>query len=223
MNEILTKEEIKNLAHVLGYEMDVYFEAYLADFNDLYELNSDELTNEELAFKLKDSFITALNKVKEEMQLKEDLSNLSTHELILLVIEITKKLCVNYLLNKHEGVIDRLTAEKMVTYGYTHGSCNSLLFTLATLFKECQPKIIRTKGQCHQFVMIGENCYDIMGCSTLEEMKNFVLSESKDKKEYSVEDVELQAFRHKAIDFMLTQYISEVFYLGNRKEDNIIL
>ena len=152
--------------------------------------------------------------MKEQFGLGDDLSNLPPEEKILTIIAITKQLNINYLLKKYEGKIDEGTAKRLVEYGYTHGSCGSLGCTLCSLFESCQLKMVKAEGYAHQCVMFDGKLYDIMGCSTVEEMKDFVIREGGTQSdECVIEDFAPQSNSHKAVDYMIAKYIGEVFSL----------
>ena len=204
MMTILKDEELEKIYKDLGFVNLHRFKAFLGSFNNLDDYNEDEWINEEFYKFASKEFNKRLDK------LNIDLANKSVEEQILFVIEITKQISKEYLLNKFKGRIDSEMAEKLVEYGYTHGSCNSLVYTLATLFK-VETKLFKVESYGHQCIMLNGKCFDINGCSTVEEMKAFVSaegSESVDKCEFI--DFEPQKNAHKALDYFITRYFKDV-------------
>lgn len=219
MKEQYTDKELEPLVQKLGFLNLHRFKAFLGNFNDLSDLNSDELNNEEFTEKNEQFFIEKLLEIKKKLKIDENFSQRSLEEKILLIINITKHLSVEYLLKKFDGKLDAETAEKLVIYGYTHGSCNSLVCTLCLLIEECKPMMFKADTYGHQVVYLNEKFYDINGCSSKEEMMDFVLREvDSTSKECEINQSEVWLNKHKVFDYVVTKYIGEITTLN---ADNI--
>lgn len=220
MKEVYSKEEIDVLTEYLNFKNQLSFRGFLANFNDFFELNEDELSNEEFNSIYQEFYTEKLKVVKERLGIGDDLSNLTTEEKALIIISVTKEMGKDYLLSLYKDKIDEDIAEKMVEYGYTHGSCYSLAYTLCILFKdECQIKIFKAGSYAHQCVLINGKYYDIRGCSTEEEMKEFVAKEGGASVEDCViRDVRVIESKHKLLDYIITKNIDKVICLEDEKE-----
>lgn len=220
MKEVYSKEEIAVLAEYLNFKSPMNFRSFLAFFNDFPELNSDELSNEEFSSMYQEFYTEKMKEVKDRLGIEDDLSNLSTEEKALIIISVTKEMGKDYILSLYKDKIDEDIAEKMVEYGYTHGSCYSLAYTLCALFKdECQIKIFTAGSYAHQCVLINGKYFDIRGCSTEEEMKEFVAKEGGVSVEDCViEDCRVIESKHKLLDYIITKNIDKVICLEDEKE-----
>ncbi len=220
MKEIYTDKELETIFPKLDFASLHKFKAFLANYNNLEAINTDELDEDKLVLNLERFFLGKLSTIKERLKLDINFSNKTIEEKILMVIEITKEMNIDYLLTQFKGKIDRETAEKLVLYGYTHGSCNSLGYTLCSLFEECELKIFSVGGGYgHQCVIVDGKCYDITGCSTIQEMKEFVAKEAnKTVEQCTIKDIEPLKIKHKAMDRGITKYLGDIITL---KADNI--
>ena len=188
MKEIYSKEQIEQLAEKLNYVNNdrksfKYVDFYNFLANIYYDLFDDALAKTGREYD-QEEYIKAFPEFLEEIKenTKDEIEyafsgNKSTSEKILTVIELVKKVNKAYLLEKFKGQIDEQTAERLVEYGYTHGSCMTLQCTLKTLFPECITKTVKNKNFAHLIVELDGVYYDITGASTEKEMLEFAAKE----------------------------------------------
>lgn len=214
MLQIFNDEQLENIYKDLGFINLRRFKVFLANFNDLSELNENELNNQDFYEEMKKDFFKRMDKFKVE------LTNKSSEEIILIIIDITKQLYKEFLLEKLKS-LDETTAEQLVLYGYTHGSCGSLALTLTKLFKEAEHKLFKVENYAHQCVVVNGKCYDIRGCSTIEEMQSFVALEGKCKpKQCEIKGYSKLWRSHKALDYFITRYFQDELKLN--KDDDLL-
>ena len=174
MKEIYSKEEIKKLYDKLDYKGN------FGDVSDDLFYEALKITGKEYDQKEYIEFFPEFLK-EVEKSTKEGVESIfsgekTTKEKILIVIDLVKKLNKEYLLKKFEGKLDEQVAERIVEYGYTHGGCVSLQYTLKLLFPECNPKFFQC-NYAHKCVELNGMYYDITGASTEKEMMDFVIKE----------------------------------------------
>ena len=221
MKKLLSREEVESC--LLKFDIQRREKlGFLVNFGWLEHMNPDELYDKEVVKKYKKFFLKKLKDIKTKLNIKEDWTDLTLEEKILNVIAITKALNVDLLIERLGDKLTEPLAEQFVEYGYTHGSCNSLMYTICTLFPECESKLFKNKGYGHQCAMLDGKCYDITGCSTLQEMKDFVAKESKTPEaETTVENVSLSKGSFKTIDYVVCVLVGKVFHIG--KHNNLTI
>lgn len=208
MKKIYTKEQAELLAKHLGFPTLLRFESFLAGDYDLTDDRVDGLENNaEIVEAEKSFFDVKIGELKNEFAYN---GSAPTEEQILKVISMVKQLNIDYLLKKYQGKIDREIAENIVLYGYIHGNCNSLAYTLSSLFKDCKLQTVKGGTYGHQVVEFNGKVYDINGCSTIEEMKEFVAGLGRVSAEScTVESSQPIPTKHRLLDFAITKYIGE--------------
>ena len=80
MKEQYTDKELEPLVQKLGFLNLHRFKAFLGNFNDLSDLNSDELNNEEFTEKNEQFFIEKLLEIKKKLKTDENFSQRSLEE-----------------------------------------------------------------------------------------------------------------------------------------------
>lgn len=208
MIRVYTKEQAELLARHLGFPALLRFESFLAGDYDLTDDRSDGLEDNAAIVEADKSFFDSkIGELKNEVAYN---GSAPTEEQLLKVISMVKQLNVDYLLQKYEGKIDREIAENIVLYGYTHGNCNSLAYTLSSLFEGSKLLTVKGGNYGHQVVEYNGKVYDINGCSTIEEMKEYVASEGNVQAEScTVESSQPMPTKHRLLDFAVTKYIGE--------------
>lgn len=208
MKKVYTKEQIELVSKYLGFSTLLRFEGFLAGDYDLTDDRADGLEdNAAIVEADKTYFDSKIGELKNEVAYS---GSAPTEEQILKVISMVKQLNVDYLLEKYQGKIDREIAENIVLYGYTHGNCNSLAYTLSTLFEGCKLQIIKGGEYGHQVVEYNGKVYDINGCSTMEEIKEYVASEGNVPAEScTIEASQPFPTKHRLLDYAVTKYIGE--------------
>lgn len=207
MKRVYSKEQIEKIAKQLGFKSLISFEGYLANNYGLFSEREDEIEENDLFVEAEKEF---LDKKFEELKREFDFDESdSKEEQIMKVICMIKKLNVDYLLDKYQGEIDRKTALGLVDYGYTHGNCGSLAYTLCSIFEGCNLKMFKAGNYGHQCIEYDGKIFDITGCSSIEEMKEFVALEGNVPTEScEVEDIK-HFSSHKLLDFIITKYIKQ--------------
>jgi len=208
MIRVYSKEQIAEIAKKLGFLNTLRFEGFLAGDYDLFERRKDGIEdNAPLVDAEKEFFDSKIGELKNELAYN---MTAPTKEQILKVIEMVKQLNIDYLLQRYQGEIDRETAENLVLYGYTHGNCNSLAYTLCTLFDECESKFFKCGRYGHEVVEFNGEVYDISGCSSIDEMKQFVASEGRsDVSECTITDCQINLSKQKLFDYAIMRDIIE--------------
>lgn len=208
MKKIYTKEQAELLARHLGFPTLLRFESFLAGDYDLTDDRADGLEDNAAIVEADKSFFDSkIGELKNEVTYN---GSAPTEEQILKVISMVKQLNVDYLMNKYQGKIDREIAENIVLYGYTHGNCNSLAYTLSTLFEGCKLQTVKGGNYGHQVIEYNGKVYDINGCSTIEEMRAFVANEGNVPVEScTIESSLPMPTKHRLLDFAITKYIGE--------------
>ena len=211
MKEIYGKEEIILLSEYLGFKNEFKFKAFIYNFNDYWDITDEELSSDEIWFFYQEEVIKRFKEIQKNLGIGENFSDLSLEEKFLAVIEITKKVGSQYLSKYFKGKIDENIAEKLVEYGYLHGSCDSLSSTLCSLFEEGQVKRFKVASFGHQCVLLNGKYYDITGCSTEEEMKAFVAKEGNTSiNDCTIQEGLLLENRHKLIDRIVTRFVKTI-------------
>ena len=208
MIKVYTKEQAELLSKHLGFPTLLRFESFLAGDYGLTDDRADGLEdNAAIVEADKAYFDSKISELKNEVAYN---GSAPTEEQILKVISMVKQLNVDYLLEKYQGKIDREIAENIVLYGYTHGNCNSLAYTLSSLFEGCKLQTVNGGQYGHQVVEYNGKVYDINGCSTIEEMKEYVASEGNVPVETcTIESSQSMPTKHRLLDYAVTKYIGE--------------
>lgn len=207
MRPIYSKQEIEEIAKRLGFAYVGRFEGFIGNNYDLLDDREDGLEDPTLILEAdKEFYASKINELKNELAYN---TSAPTEQQILKVIAMVKQLNIDYLLNKYQGQIDEEVAERLVEYGYTHGNCISLANTLLSLFSECKLKFVKGGSYGHQVVEYNGKVYDINGCSTIDEMKEFVAQEGLTSA-YSCVIQDCQPLhKHGLIDIAVTKFIGE--------------
>ena len=212
MKDIYTEEEITQICEKVEFENVFRFKSFLANDYDLFETCAADVESNDEYIEC-DTGKQLVNEVKEiirKIELIEKCLGDLTEDKLLLIISVVKRINVAYLSKKYKDKIDIEAIERLVEYGYTHGSCNSLLYTLCELYDECEPVIFRAGNYSHQCVKFNGKYYDITGCSTEEEMKAFVAKEGKaTPEECTINPVKQNISRLKLLDSVLLKSIGD--------------
>jgi len=205
MKKIYSRDEVAEIAKKLGFKSFESFSGFLVTDFDMFETQGKGIEENSLYLKEEKEKV---QKKMEELKLKFGFNlSLPPEELILKVIEIVKEYNKEYLLNRFNGKIDEETAEKLVEYAYTHGNCGSLVNTIFGIVPKCSVKMFRGGRYGHRCLQYNGNIYDITGCSTVEEMKQFVTTEGNVPYETAtVEDIQ-NAGQQRLIDYIVTENI----------------
>ena len=207
MKPLYTKQEIEAIAQRLGFAHVGRFEGFIGNNYDLLDDREDGLEDPALILEAdKEFYASKINELKNELAYN---ASIPIEEQILKVIAMVKQLNIDYLLNKFQGQIDEEVAERLVEYGYTHGNCISLANTLLTLFPACKLKFVKGGSYGHQVVEYNGKVYDINGCSTIDEMKEFVAQEGCTSADSCVMQDCQPLHKHGLIDIAVTKFISE--------------
>ena len=218
MAKVYTPEQAELLAKHLGFPNLLRFESFLAGDYDLTDNRADGLEDiRQIVEADKEFFESKIGELKNELAYN---GKAPTEEQMLKVISMIKQLNVDYLLQKYEGKIDEEIAENMVLYGYTHGNCNSLAYTLSTLFEGCKVQTFTGGRYGHQVVEYNGKVYDINGCSTIEGMKDFVASVGGVEADSCViEGTQPMPNKHRLLDCAVTKNIGAE--MQRRKEQKL--
>ena len=207
MKPIYTKQELEEIAKHLGFVYVGRFEGFIGNNYDLLDDREDGLEDPASILEAdKEFYANKINELKNELAYN---ASAPTEEQILKVIAMVKQLNIDYLLNKYQDQIDEEVAERLVEYGYTHGNCISLANTLLTLFSECKLKFVKGGSYGHQVVEYNGKVYDINGCSTIDEMKEFVAQEGHVSADSCVIQACQPLHKHGLIDIAVTKFIGE--------------